>query len=602
MRVFSAYAEKNDGKTIKLQSGVGYVAVKFMIKEVMKAKETFHFNCVVSGRLRRFLDESDLHLNERRSLGTAIKKKDPLILSDYFQFQTAVNKLLDRPLIGDQSLAAYHIVKMKRAANFSVPGAGKTTMVLAAFAYLHSLGLVDKIMMIGPLNSFGSWKREWLATFGSKLKLNAFDYQENKYGTAASRYDAIQRGGAESNLFLINYESLQNNVEALTSVINSRTMLVFDEVHRIKSLTGQRASAALSLCQKAVYRVVLTGTPIPNGYADIYNFLHILFPDEYDDFFTFDVRYLEGAENDPQKQLAINKAINPFFFILTKQDLHVPMPEPDDLTTCRAYVNANEQKLLEMVYEKYRYDPLALCIRLVQAASNPKLLLSDIDYSALEDTDDDTSIQEKAYGKHDKFTGQQASFIKSLPMGQKFYLAIDQIEKLAMSRQQVMVWALFIDTINETESELKNRGIDCRVIYGAVPLDEREKIISDFINGRFDVLIANPNTLAESVSLHKNCHNAVYIEYSYNLVHMLQSRDRIHRVGLLPDQKTRYYYAILDSHEESFQPIDLRIYNRLQEKAKLESDAMSNDYLGYVKIDHDKDIIDMMADAKSASF
>ena len=46
------------------------------------------------------------------------------------------------------------------------------------------------------------------------------------------------------------------------------------------------------------------------------------------------------------------------------------------------------------------------------------------------------------------------------------------------------------------------------------------------------MLLTNPHTLAESVSLHSVCHDAVYFEYSYNLVHPLQSKDRIHRLGL----------------------------------------------------------------------
>ena len=37
-------------------------------------------------------------------------------------------------------------------------------------------------------------------------------------------------------------------------------MLVFDEVHRLKGVGGQRAKAALSLSQAPHYRYVLTGT------------------------------------------------------------------------------------------------------------------------------------------------------------------------------------------------------------------------------------------------------------------------------------------------------------------------------------------------------
>lgn len=82
------------------------------------------------------------------------------------------------------------------------------------------------------------------------------------------------------------------------------------------------------------------------------------------------------------------------------------------------------------------------------------------------------------------------------------------------------------------------------------------------------MLITNPHTLAESVSLHSVCHDAVYYEYSFNLVHLLQSRDRIHRLGLPQDQQTRYYYLSEDYDLGKTDPwsLDEEIYTRLREK------------------------------------
>ena len=79
-------------------------------------------------------------------------------------------------------------------------------------------------------------------------------------------------------------------------------------------------------------------------------------------------------------------------------------------------------------------------------------------------------------------------------------------------------------------------------IYGETPLDKRLLLIEEYQQGYYDVLITNPHTLAESVSLHHFCHDAIYYEYSYNLVHLLQSKDRIHRLGLKDGQYTQYYY------------------------------------------------------------
>lgn len=76
------------------------------------------------------------------------------------------------------------------------------------------------------------------------------------------------------------------------------------------------------------------------------------------------------------------------------------------------------------------------------------------------------------------------------------------------------------------------------------------------------VIIANPSAVAESISLHKKCHNAIYLERSFNAAHFIQSKDRIHRYGLPEDTITTYYYLISENS------IDETINSRLQLKEK----------------------------------
>jgi hypothetical protein len=95
------------------------------------------------------------------------------------------------------------------------------------------------------------------------------------------------------------------------------------------------------------------------------------------------------------------------------------------------------------------------------------------------------------------------------------------------------------------------------------------------------VLITNPHTLAKSVSLHSVCHDAIYFEHSYNLIHFLQSKDRINRLVLPKNQYTQYYYlqnyfVTDDGQEYSF---DSNIYNRLLEKEQVMLDAIENNVL-----------------------
>ena len=136
---------------------------------------------------------------------------------------------------------------------------------------------------------------------------------------------------------------------------------------------------------------------------------------------------------------------------------------------------------------------------------------------------------------------------------------------------------MFVDSIQKLSSALEKEGITTRCVYGEVPLDERQQILNDFRSGKVKVLLTNPHTLAESVSLHSVCHDAIYYEYSYNLVHLLQSKDRIHRLGLPDGQYTQYYYdQVVYQTEDGDWSLGEAIYNRQKEKEQIMLEAITN--------------------------
>ena len=273
----SLFIKEEKNNVIKYLDNLSYVEMKEIIKKVSDLGDAKGFETYVSPKLRIYLFSNDISIEKRRNLGIAIKQHHPSVLEGFERFKASLDKLMERQLREPQMWDSYHIVEMMRSANFSVPGAGKTSIVYGSFAYLYNLGEVDKIVMVGPINSFMAWKNEFAKNFGDKLELKCFDYQEAKKGSSGDRYNQIVYKSKGCNLFLINYDSLISNEFPLKEVIDSKTLLVFDEVHRIKSTTGKRAIAALHVCNRARYRVVLTGTPIPNGYVDIFNFLHLFY-------------------------------------------------------------------------------------------------------------------------------------------------------------------------------------------------------------------------------------------------------------------------------------------------------------------------------------
>ena len=189
------------------------------------------------------------------------------------------------------------------------------------------------------------------------------------------------------NLFLFNYEGVESYKEAINKIlVSGKCLLVYDEVHRVKSVDGTRATIAKDIAYSSKRTIVMTGTPIPNGYRDIYTMLNILYKDEYNDFFGYKPHELEKLTNETADD--INSRLLPFYCRTSKKDLGVPEANPDEIISLD--VTDREQRLFELLSSAYRKNKFALIIRLLQLESNPRMLLEKIDFTDFEDIFDDT--------------------------------------------------------------------------------------------------------------------------------------------------------------------------------------------------------------------
>lgn len=490
---------------------------------------------------RRFAAMREL-AEEHYRAGNEIKREDPKYAERREAFARVVNEWMVRPLKPRQMTDAFFLATMARAGNFSVPGSGKTATVLGAFAFLRAQDKVSRLLVVCPKNAFDSWRTEWVACFGNRLPLRCASTQDREFtrlGKADRRgYVRSRLGGY--NLVLANYDATPGIAEELGALAASGTMLVFDEVHRVKRVGGKQATAALAISAEAPYTFALTGTPLPNTYEDLYNFLHILYPHEYDNFFGFEIGELRRA--DENEQVAINERIQPFFCRTTKADLGVPPADPDRLVEVEA--DGRTDRLLHVLRARYRKNKLTLMLRVLQMENDPMDLLEDLDpeeYRWILEEDDATGGVDVV-----DYSDQIVDMIRSTGVPFKQERCLRLVEDLAKQGRPVIVWCIFTKSMADLKAGLARRGVEAHVIEGDVLLADRTRVLDDFRAGRFPVLITNPHTLAESVSLHSVCHDAVYYEYSFNLVHLLQSKDRIHRLGLPADQHTRYYYLVQD--------------------------------------------------------
>ena len=72
---------------------------------------------------------------------------------------------------------------------------------------------------------------------------------------------------------------------------------------------------------------------------------------------------------------------------------------------------------------------------------------------------------------------------------------------------------------------------------------------------------------------------------------MIQSKDRINRLGLDYNQYTQYYYLMLTNDEnERYNSIDEKTYHRLKEKEKIMIDAIEGTKLRRIELNDEEDL------------
>lgn len=392
----------------------------------------------------------------------------------------------------------------------------------------------------------------------------------------------------KAELTLISYQSIASVVDDVRFFLKQdRVMLVLDEAHKIKNTNGGvQARAIMSLAESATSRVVLTGTPAPNGYEDIYNLFHFIWPNH--DVISYTVGQLRdmSKNNEDRRVGRLMDNISPYFIRIRKSDLHLPpatenppiiVPMKESQRKIYDYI---EQRFVEEAMnnsvDNYFKSALvkAKMIRLQQASTNPALLRAPLAQCAAEyDLDlSSCSVQDSVImSEVMKFYRDEAPA--------KFDACLSLVKDLISKGEKVIIWAMFIGNIESLSKFLSQNGIDNRVLYGATPVatddmdDEereltREGIVKQFHdpNCPYKVIIANAFAVAESISLHKACHNAIYMERSFNCAHYMQSKDRIHRYGLAQDVVTNYYYLLSEGSVD--ETVDTRL--RMKESRMLE--------------------------------
>jgi SNF2 family DNA or RNA helicase len=521
-------------------------------------------------------DRKDKFEAFNQTISKALISKRKLSAADEKEIVDLLKPEFVRDLKSFQIQGVKHLITIQNGANFSVPGSGKTSVILAYYSILKRNNIVDSLFVIGPTSSFEPWRTEFTL---------CFDRKPNEIRIAGLRRDEREDIYLYKNkyeLFLITYNTASRDVNGIIELFKKkRIFLILDESHYIKNpYGGVHAEAVLKLSKFAVQRSILTGTPMPNGLQDLWTQFTFLFWQELP--LGPLNQYLFSLQKKDAKVLLkeIKKKVTPFFFRVKKSDLGLPKPK-------FKVVNSSLSKLQSRIYRGVALKYLtelkeshtdkqvlrglrkARYIRLNQIASNPSLLNKyspefQIPPLELKGISLDEGIRN--YHKYE--------------MPSKVKAVLKLANQIVENDQKVIIWSSFVHNLEMLRNHLTS--FNPVVVHGGIPTESnenselsREQLINKFkYENSCKIFIANPAACAESISLHNVCHHAVYLDRTFNCAQYLQSLDRIHRLGLDPTDST-YYYLVLAKDS-----IDQIIHRRLKEKTRnlinlVEGDALS---------------------------
>lgn len=449
------------------------------------------------------------------------------------------------------------LLAIPHGANFSVPGAGKTCVTYALYEAERAAECVDRLLVVAPLSAFESWMEE------AQASLSPAPVVERYANSIDPRTEVLLTG----------YQRLHFRYDELANwAARGRTHVILDEAHRMKrGRAGEWGATCLNLAYLAARRDILTGTPAPNHPTDIEALFEYVWPSQGRHLVPIEVR---TNPPPPSAGALIANRIGPLFVRTRKSELGLPAPRFHVIRVEMGRLQRDIYKALRRQYSGIhsldhsgRLDLARMgqiVMYLLEAATNPALLVAG------------STAGDPVPFRHPPLEIPEGSALPDLLAGYpdyetptKFQQLGEIVKRNAGEGRKTLVWTNFVRTIKTLRQDLAR--YEPAVVYGAIPSEVSRPTADETREDQIDrfrhdpdcmVLLANPAATSEGVSLHDICHNAVYLERTFNAGQYLQSVDRIHRLGLDPDVETHITFLI------SRGTIDEVVHRRVDEKAR----------------------------------
>ena len=323
----------------------------------------------------------------------------------------------------------------------------------------------------------------------------------------------------KEEILIINYDILYAWLSYLRSC--NPQIIIFDEVHHIKSNAARRTKAAKLLTKGVPHVIGLSGTPIVNRPIEAYNAISIIRPDLFPNRWKFAKTYCNLKHNGfgwdfsghSNEELLHEKLTGSIMLRRLKKDVLKELPDKTFSHVPMVLSNEKEYKKAENDFVKYIMETKG------------------------------REAAERA-SRAEKFTRVEA--LKQVCMKGKIKHVKEWIHDFLEIEDKLVVFAVHKFVIAEIMKEFGNIAVK---IDGSTPSKERQIITEKFQTDKsIKLFVGNIKAAGEGITLTASS-NVAFIELPWTPKDIDQASDRCHRIG--QKDNVNVYYLISQNTIES---------------------------------------------------
>lgn len=386
---------------------------------------------------------------------------------------------------------------------FLDPGLGKSSVSLATYLVLKGKGLVDSVLIIAPMRvCYSVWPKE----IAKWVDFNGLTY-EVLHGP--KKNDALLR---KADVYLINPEGLEwyfKNVKKLPQ------MLVIDESTRFKNSGTKRFKLLKPHLPKFKRRYILTGTPVPNGFLDLFGQIYMLdqgaalgrYITHYRNNFFYSTGFGgyewrltdDGAER-------IEKRIRPLTLRLSAED-YLTLPE--------------------LVHNEVRVDLPEKAMRIYKDIENEFISMIDSATTLVVGTASAASIKLRQIANGSAYSAIANGERETLFIHDAKLEAVESILEELNGRPVLIAY----EFQHDLEQLRKLLGKDVPYIGGGVTPKRATELEQAWNAGELPVLLGHPASFGHGLNLQESGNHLIWYSIPWDLELLIQVIDRLHRQG-----------------------------------------------------------------------